>query len=96
MSKTRPTWRNANSCHPLQPRQVRFHQNLARKGGRYFKERNLSRKGDWRLHLKTTLMIALYFVPWAPITGDWQGPVGGYVAEIIMGLALPASAKRDA
>ena len=44
-----------------------FTKTLRARVDAYFKERNLSRKGDWRLHLKTALMIALYFVPWALI-----------------------------
>ena len=35
-----------------------FTKTLRARVDAYFKERNLSRKGDWRLHLKTTLMIA--------------------------------------
>ena len=40
-----------------------FTKTLRRRVDEYFKEKNLSRKGDWRLHVKSFMMIALYFVP---------------------------------
>ena len=36
-----------------------FTKTLRARVDTYFKERNISRKGNWRLHLKTTVMIAL-------------------------------------
>ena len=44
-----------------------FTKTLRARVDAYFKERNLSRKGDWRLHLKTGVMLTLYFmeVLWA-------------------------------
>ena len=59
---------HANSCHSIQPRHLGLHQTLRARVDAYFKENNLSRKGDWRLHLKTGVMMTLYFVPWALIT----------------------------
>ena len=66
-----------------------FTKTLRARVDAYFKEHNLSRKGDWRLHLKTALMIALYFVPWALITWGMAGSGWMFwVAEIVMGLGL--------
>ena len=69
-----------------------FTKTLRARVDAYFKERNLSRKGDWRLHLKSAVMLSLYFVPWALITG---APLGNgwlfWVMEVVMGLDLQAS-----
>ena len=66
-----------------------FTKTLRARVDAYFKERILSRTGDWRLHLKTALMIALYFVPWALITWGMAGSGWMFwVAEIVMGLGL--------
>ena len=34
----------------------------------YFKETGKSRQGDWRMYLKTAVMLAAFFVPWGLIT----------------------------
>ena len=66
-----------------------FTKTLRRRVDEYFKEKNLSRKGDWRLHVKSFMMIALYFVPWALITWGFAGQGWGFwAAEFIMGLGL--------
>ena len=66
-----------------------FTKTLRARVDTYFKERNISRKGNWRLHLKTTVMIALYFVPWALITWGLAGSGWMFwVAEFAMGLGL--------
>lgn len=66
-----------------------FTKTLRARVDAYFKDHNLSRKGDWRLHLKTGLMIALYFVPWALITWGLAGSGWMFwVAEIAMGMGL--------
>ena len=66
-----------------------FTKTLRARVDAYFKERNLSRKGDWRLHLKTGVMMTLYFVPWVLIT--WGALGSGWlfwVMEVVMGLGL--------
>jgi len=66
-----------------------FTKTLRARVDAYFKERNLSRKGDWRLHLKAGVMMTLYFVPWALIT--WGALGSGWlfwVMEVVMGLGL--------
>ncbi|MDA0941055.1 MAG: acyl-CoA desaturase, partial [Bacteroidetes bacterium] len=63
-----------------------FTKTLRARVDAYFKEKNLSRKGDWRLHLKTSLMLALYFVPWALVTWGVTGSGWEFwVAEFAMG-----------
>ena len=55
----------------------------------YFQEKNLSRKGNWRLYLKTSIMLTLYFVPWALVTWGAAGTgVWFWVLEVVMGLGL--------
>ena len=66
-----------------------FTKTLRARVDAYFKENNLSRKGDWRLHLKTAAALGLYFVPWALITWGLAGQGWMFwVAELVMGLGL--------
>jgi len=75
---------------------VRFNRNpsdfskaLKERVDAYFKETGKSRQGDWRMYLKTAVMLALFFVPWGLIT---FGATGGgwifWVTEILMGFGL--------
>ena len=55
----------------------------------YFKETGKSRQGDWRMYLKTAVMLAAFFVPWGLITFGATGTGWGFwVAEIVMGFGL--------
>ena len=55
----------------------------------YFEESGRSRKGDWRLHIKSIGMIALFFVPWALFSfGSIGGGMWFWIAEIAMGFGL--------
>ena len=66
-----------------------FTKTLRARVDAYFKENNLSRKGDWRLHLKTAAALGLYFVPWALITWGLAGQGWMFwMAELVMGLGL--------
>ena len=66
-----------------------FTKTLRARVDAYFKEKNLSRKGNWRLYLKTSIMLALYFVPWALVTWGVAGTgVWFWVLEVVMGLGL--------
>jgi linoleoyl-CoA desaturase len=66
-----------------------FTKTLRQRVANYFEENGISQKGDYRIYVKTTLMIALYFTPWALFT---FGLIGGgwsfWIAEIVMGLGL--------
>lgn len=75
---------------------VRFNRNpsdfskaLKERVDAYFKETGKSRQGDWRMYLKTAVMLALFFVPWGLIT---FGATGGgwifWITEILMGFGL--------
>ena len=66
-----------------------FTRTLRARVDAYFAERNLSRKGDWRLHLKSAVMISLYFGPWVLLTWGFLGNGWMFwVAQIVMGLGL--------
>ena len=55
----------------------------------YFKETGKSRQGDWRMYLKTVVMLAAFFVPWGLITFGVTGASWGFwITEIVMGLGL--------
>lgn len=66
-----------------------FSKTLKARVDAYFEESGRSRKGDWRLHVKSVSMIALFFVPWALFA---FGTIGGgpwfWVAEVAMGFGL--------
>jgi len=66
-----------------------FTKTLRARVDAYFKEKNLSRKGNWRLYLKTSIMLTLYFVPWGLVTWGAAGTgVWFWVLEVVMGLGL--------
>ncbi len=44
--------------------QAKFFRTLNKRVNAYFKENDISRKGDWKLHLKTFVMFSLYFTPY--------------------------------
>lgn len=54
----------------------------------YFNETGKNKSGGFKMYLKTTIMLVLYFVPWALFT--FAGLEGGWfwVAEIAMGFGL--------
>lgn len=66
-----------------------FAKTLRQRVEAHFKEKNISKKADHRMVLKTIVMLSAYFGPLALIT---LGVTGGgwtfWVAEIVMGLAL--------
>ena len=66
-----------------------FTKTLRARVDAYFKEHKLHRKGNWGLHFKSLVMMALYFVPWALITWGGTGTGWGFwVAEVVMGFGL--------
>ena len=66
-----------------------FSKALRERVDAYFKETGKSRQGDWRMYLKTTVMLAAFFVPWGLITFGVTGTGWGFWAtEIIMGFGL--------
>lgn len=55
----------------------------------YFKETGKSRQGDWRMYLKTVVMLSVFFVPWGLITFGATGTGWMFwVTEIVMGFGL--------
>lgn len=75
---------------------VRFNRNpsefskiLKQRVDTYFQETGRSRQGDWRMYLKTALMLALFFTPWAMIAFGGTGEGWGFwFAEVVMALGL--------
>ena len=66
-----------------------FSKALRERVDAYFKETGKSRQGDWRMYLKTAVMLAAFFVPWGLITFGVTGTGWGFwVTEIIMGFGL--------
>ncbi len=66
-----------------------FSKTLKARVDAYFEETGRSRKGDWRLHIKTGIMLALFFVPWALFSFGFTGGGGGFwISEIVMGFGL--------
>ena len=55
-----------------------FTKTLRARVDAYFKEHKLHKKGNWSLHLKSLVMMALYFVPWALMTWGVTGTGWGF------------------
>jgi len=45
------------------PDKAKFFQTLRDRVNGYFRDNNISRNGDWRMHLKTIALLCLYFIP---------------------------------
>jgi len=43
---------------------AKFFRTLNKRVNNYFKENNISRNGNWRLHVKTIVMFTLYLAPY--------------------------------
>ena len=43
---------------------AKFFRTLNKRVNDYFKERNLKRTGNWKLHLKTIIMFTLFLAPY--------------------------------
>ena len=45
-----------------------FFRTLNKRVNEYFKEENIEKTGNWKLHLKSIIMFALFFVPFFVIS----------------------------
>ena len=43
---------------------AKFFRTLNKRVNQYFKENNVARSGNWKLHLKTAVMFTLYLAPY--------------------------------
>jgi linoleoyl-CoA desaturase len=52
------------------PDRAKFFQTLRDRVNAYFRDKNISRNGDWRMYLKTFVMLSLYLVPFSVVMMD--------------------------
>lgn len=67
---------------------AQFFRTLNKRVNNYFKENNISKSGNWQLHLKTVVMFALYLTPYfllffIPMPGWVQ-----FLLAIVMGIGM--------
>ncbi len=67
---------------------AQFFRTLNKRVNSYFKDNNLSKSGNWQLHLKTVVMFALYLTPYfllffIPMPGWVQ-----FLLTIVMGIGM--------
>lgn len=66
-----------------------FHAVLNQRVNEYFKSRQLTRHADWRMKLKTVIMLALYCVPYFLIIGEvFSSILGVLMMCVLMGFGL--------
>ena len=56
MNNTSPTFARNDS--------MKFFRTLNSRVNNYFKENNIQKTGNWKLHLKTVVMFAMFLVPY--------------------------------
>tara|TARA_B100001146_G_scaffold225003_1_gene245583 strand:- start:21793 stop:22947 length:1155 start_codon:yes stop_codon:yes gene_type:complete len=67
---------------------AQFFRTLNKRVNQYFKENNIRRTGNWKLHLKTVVMLSLYIVPFVLIL---TLPLPGWTLilfSIVMGVGM--------
>jgi linoleoyl-CoA desaturase len=79
---------NQNTIKFSRKDSAQFFRTLNKRVNDYFKENNLSRSGNWTLHLKTFTMFALYLTPYfllffIPMPGWIQ-----FLLTIVMGIGM--------
>lgn len=68
--------------------QTNFFRTLNKRVNEYFKENNLKKTGNWKLHLKTIIMFALFLSPYFFLL-TYEMPIWGYVLlNIIIGIGM--------
>ncbi|HBL79536.1 MAG TPA: acyl-CoA desaturase, partial [Aequorivita sp.] len=67
---------------------AKFFRTLNRRVNDYFKENNIARTGNWKLHLKTIVMFSLYLTPYfLLLTLDFPG-WAQLLFTIVMGVGM--------
>lgn len=70
------------------PSKESFRKVLSKRINAYFKENEISSKGNTRMHLKTAGMLALYFVPYGLMLAFGTSPVFVIGMYLIMGFGM--------
>lgn len=65
-----------------------FYNTLRRRVTAHFEEKKISRHGDYRMFVKTTFMLALYFAPFVASFFVTGGPWAYWALWLVMGLGL--------
>ena len=67
---------------------AKFFKTLNKRVNSYFKDNNISRSGNWKLHLKTVVMFTIYLTPYfLLLTLDFPG-WAQLLLTIVMGIGM--------
>lgn len=67
---------------------AKFFRTLNKRVNQYFKENNIKRTGNWRLHLKTICMFLLFLAPYALMLSVDLPEWGMLLLTVIMGVGM--------
>lgn len=67
---------------------AKFFRTLNKRVNAYFKDNNISRNGNWKLHIKTVIMFALYLTPYFLLLTLNLPTWAQFLATIIMGIGM--------
>jgi linoleoyl-CoA desaturase len=70
------------------PDREKFFQTLRNRVNGYFRQNNISRNGDWRMYLKTLVMMAIYLTPFVLILTNTLPLWSVFIMYAIMGVGL--------
>lgn len=65
-----------------------FHKVVSQRVDSYFKEKGISKNADYRMVIKTIVMLSLYFIPYGFILSGTLSIWGMWAATVIMGIGL--------
>ena len=67
---------------------AQFFKTLNKRVNEYFKEKNIEKTGNWKLHLKTFIMFALFFVPFFVIFFIEVPTLVYLLASVVIGIGM--------
>lgn len=70
------------------PDKAKFFQTLRDRTNAYFRDNNISRNGDWRMYLKTVVLLATYLIPFAVVMSNILPAWAVLPAYILSGIGL--------
>ncbi|WCL82156.1 acyl-CoA desaturase [Saprospira sp. CCB-QB6] len=68
--------------------QAKFFPTLRKRVNQHFRDKNIDRNADSRMYLKTTVMLGLYFIPFALILANFLPLWAVMISYIVMGIGL--------
>lgn len=65
-----------------------FYKTLRARINAYFEHENISKQGDWTMHIKTVVMLSVYIIPFILILTDQFPTWTSYLFYAVMGLGI--------